>query len=156
MRVDILLTHHGTHQLDRCIKVGRAYLCARCAGMYPALAIGLWMTLSGSPDLELGAPFAYGMSAVGVTAWGIERLRPVRFVRANLARAFFGAVLGLGIGAMLGRHFREPFAPAVVGQIVLIASLAVGFCLVDLLGSKAVRKHRDCDENHPSPGAGLP
>lgn len=142
MRVDILLTHHGTHQLDRCIKVGRAYLCARCAGMYPAMALGLWAGLSGR--LELGDPVTYGLSVAGVSAWGVERIRPLRFGGANLLRAGGGAILGVALGALLARHFVEPFGPRVVGQIVLIVVLSAAFGLVDLLARRPVRKLRDC------------
>jgi hypothetical protein len=162
MRVDILLTHHGTHQLDRCIKVGRAYLCARCAGMYPAMALGLWGTLSGR--LELGDLLTYGLSAAGVAAWGVERVRPVRFRGANVLRALAGAALGLALGVLLAGHFVEPFGPRVVGQIVLIVVLAAGFGLVDLLARRPVRKLRDCwvpddrgdAHGDETPGAGAP
>ncbi len=159
MRVDILFTHHGTHELDRCIKLGRAYVCARCAGMYPAMALGLWATLSGA---ELGARLIYGLSAAGVAAWGVERLRPFRFQGANVLRASGGAVLGLALGNLLGRHFVEPFEPRVVGQIVLLVAMAAGFLLVDLLARRPVRK--PCDDwvqddrgsakGNETPGAG--
>jgi len=153
MRVDILFTHHGTHELDRCIKLGRATLCARCAGMYPAMALGLWATLSGRADL--GPVVSYGLSAAGVAAWGVERLRPFRFEGANVLRVAGGAVLGLALGNLLGRHFVEPFEPRVVGQIVLLVAMTAGFLLVDLLARRPVRSLRDDDENR-SPGAGAP
>lgn len=154
MRVDILLAHHGTHELDRCIKVGRTYLCARCAGMYPAMAVALWWTLSGRGPI--GDVATYAMAAIGVSAWGIEKLRPMRHRGANVARVAAGAVLGVALGAMLAQHLVEPFAPRVVRVIVLIVALAAGFAGVDLLASRAVRKTRDCDENRRSARTGAP
>jgi len=149
--VDILIAHHRTHQLDRCIKVRGLHVCARCAALYPAMALGLWAALAhpAAPvtRAELGARLA--LSVVGVAAWGVEHVRPLRFRGANAVRMGFGALLGLALGVMLGRHFVEPYRPDVVGQIVVISVLAGAFVLVDLLARRTVRKGRDREETSP-------
>ena len=157
MRVDILVAHHGKHELDRCLRVGATYLCARCAGMYPAMALGLWATLSGVGMNDGTAEVAarVGLSAIGVGAWGLDRIRPLRFRGANVVRVLAGAVLGVSLGAMLGRHFLEPFRPDVVGQIVVVTILGAAFVLVDLLARRTVRKGRDTEETSP-PGVRAP
>jgi hypothetical protein len=157
MRVETLFAHHGTHQLDRCIKVGATHVCARCAGMYPAMALGAWLTLSGAagPGGTAELVLRYALSALGVAAWGVDRLRPLGFRRANVARVALGAALGLGLGLMLGRHVVEPFRPDVVRQIVLVTILGAAFLAIDLLRGRTVRKGRDREETS-SQGAGAP
>jgi hypothetical protein len=111
-------------------------LCARCLGLYPALATALVFRLGiGAREAAWDSAVIFGLGAFGVVAWGLDRLRLIRV--GNMVRATAGAMLGLSLGWMLALHFREPFAPAVVGHIAMIVSL---FSLFSLLGVRLDRK----------------
>lgn len=99
-------------------------MCTRCAGLYPALALGCGAGLAGAEvsgwagkALSLGAP------AVGAAGWAAEQagLTVPRWVR--LAS---GALLGLGLGWVLSLHLRSPWTTelmelaATLGLIALI------------------------------------
>ncbi|MBI2895717.1 MAG: hypothetical protein HYY06_19325 [Deltaproteobacteria bacterium] len=148
-RMGILLSHHRPDQLDRCLRVGRILLCARCAALYPALAAVLCLGGSGRRDAWDGWVML-GLGAMGMLGWGAERARLVR--HGNGPRVAAGAVLGASLGWMLAIHFREPFARPVVGQIAMIVAIWVAAEIlrrVDLTGARHVRKA--CDGRRATP-----
>lgn len=153
----IILSHHRSDELDRCIRLGPIHLCARCTGLYPALAAVLWLRL-GQPEHgnAWDGAVMFGLGAIGMLGWGAERSGRVRL--GNPARVGAGVVLGAALGWMLAVHFREPFAPPVVGQIAMIVAIWVAAEIsrrLDLTGGRHVRRAcdgRETPDEHGSPG----
>ena len=120
----MLLSHCGPNGLDRCLALplGRraVLLCARCAGLYPALLAAAAARLAGAdlpglegPAVRLTVPLAGGAAWVAEQA-GLELGKPLRVAS--------GVALGLGIGWPLALHLRSPWP----GELVeLVAALAL-------------------------------
>jgi len=137
LRWEIVLSLSRPGVLHRCVKVslrGRdIHLCARCLGLYPALLVGLvanlWSARSGTPSLPQWVELAIRLIVpiVGASGWGVEQAgvplpKPVRVVS--------GALLGVGVGWVLGIHLRAPYPAALfelaagLGLVVVLALLA--------------------------------
>jgi uncharacterized membrane protein len=111
--LDLLVSHHPVHQLDRCYRVnakGRSlFICARCLGLYPVLALTLAVSLSVGPGWEV-SPWVMAILCVpALSDWGIARIGLAD--GANSIRTATGALAGLGLGLSLPGYFRNPSNP---------------------------------------------
>lgn len=120
--------HHDDGRLpSRCWRIGGIgpWVCARCLGLYPAMALALVLEPFFWPELPLS--FRAWLCALTVTpawlAWAHDRLRP----EAPWPRpvATLSAVLaGLGAGPWLWSHIRDPFHERFTFSLVLVAALS--------------------------------
>ncbi len=125
-----LLAHHHPHELDRCYQfwVGPhpLWICARCAGLIPALLVGLglqliWAQPSGPWDV-----FWLGVLPwPALVDWGRARLG--YSAGRNIVRSLTGLALGLSMGRSAYLHGTEPFHPWVCWQLGLL-----GFCWISV------------------------
>ena len=136
-----LLAHHRTPHLDRCVRIGRLHLCARCLGVYPVLvgAFGVQLWLHGRfPALLRGRDWEPYLFAVLVTPalidWIRGRIDPTS--GTNGIRILTGALLGLGLARALYLHARAPFTPPSLWMLVYVGAGA-------LIGLAYARAHRD-------------
>lgn len=84
----------------------RVHLCARCLGLYPALGLALAARLAGVEAGRVATLVALVLPLAGAAGWVAEQTgrdlsKPVRLAS--------GALLGLGLGWVLGLHFRSPW-----------------------------------------------
>lgn len=144
----VALAHEGPDGLGRCLRLPLGqrgvYVCARCAGLYPALvaatAARLWdVQVPGSdgPVLRLGLPVA------GALAWVVEQAgadlgRPLRVLS--------GILLGAGIGWAFALHLRSPWPR----ELIEVAA-ALGVALVVGLAARAVRRGLVCSGGEVAP-----
>lgn len=145
-----LLAHQRPEAIHRCLRLrvgqGALYLCARCVGLYPALAAAAAARLAlpgppgalGHPALRLGVPLAGGAAWVAEQA-GIELGRPLRVLS--------GALLGLGLGWAIGLHLVEPWP-------VELMEIGAALALVAALGMLARRVTIWQPGGNPELGAG--
>lgn len=128
---DLLLSHHGADQLNRCYSVnlgGRPrFICARCLGLYPVLASALVVSLSVGPGGGV-SPWAMALFCVpALVDWGVARLGLADGV--NAVRTATGALAGLGLGLGLPGYFRNPTDPYFwysLGSLAVTAFLVEG------------------------------
>jgi uncharacterized membrane protein len=129
------LAHHRRDQLERCLLVPlgggrRLALCARCLGLYPALALALllqgWLRLgpAGTADwvLVLSGVFP------ALFDWGLSWLGRRR--GSNALRLATGVMLGLSLGRGFWLYFRDPRCEVFWVQLGLLVFGALAFELV--------------------------
>jgi hypothetical protein len=145
-RWSVLLSHAGSGELDRCLAIplgsARVHLCARCVGLYPALAAGLWARLAhpgwveGRPWLALALRLVVPLA--GGVAWALEQAWP-SLARsgpaARVGRTASGVALGAGIGWVLGRHLQSPWPGELVELAAGLAAILVAGVLARTLRS---------------------
>lgn len=126
-----LLSHHDSDEHDRChaLRVrGRTLrLCARCAGIYPSIAVGFavgggsgWM-----PPLSLIAV----LPAFALVDWAASAFAGID--GGNAVRTATGALLGLGYAFGAVRLLRDPPAPGVLAVGVAYALVAATFLAIE-------------------------
>lgn len=136
-RWGVLLSHARPGELDRCLAVPlggrRVHLCARCAGLYPALALGLWARLAAAGWVEdrpwLAVALRLGVPLAGGAAWALEQAGlalPRSGAIARAARTASGVALGAGLGWVLGLHLRSPWPRELIelgaGLVVILVA----------------------------------
>lgn len=120
----LLLAHHRRDQAHRCVQLPlqgrRLALCARCLGLYPAMAV----TLALQAALGIGrAPLwdwwlVLGGTAPGLLDWGAGIIDPAS--GSNLRRLFSGILLGAALGRSLWLYFADPHQEVFWVQVMLI------------------------------------
>jgi uncharacterized membrane protein len=129
------LAHHRRDQLERCLLVPlggdrRLALCARCLGLYPALALALLL----QARLRLGpagtADWVLALSGVfpALFDWGLSWLGRRR--GSNALRLATGLLLGLSLGRGFWLYFRDPRCEVFWVQLGLLVFGALAFELV--------------------------
>jgi uncharacterized membrane protein len=111
--LDLLFSHHPVHQLNRCYRVHfgsrSLFICARCMGLYPVLAVALVVSLSAGPGWGV-SPWVMALFCVpALVDWGVARIGLAEGV--NTVRIATGALAGLGFGLGLPGYFRNPSDP---------------------------------------------
>jgi uncharacterized membrane protein len=127
------LSHHPPAELDRCYRVGRVHLCARCLGTYPVLLAGLVAQLLLRAPLShpWDLPVAVGLVLPATLDWAQARFAPHRF--SNPWRTFTGALLGLGLSRSLFIHLQRPFPLALTSQAIVVMGVALPVIFVAYL-----------------------
>jgi len=127
-----LLSHHEPGERDRCHAVwlpGRdrpVRLCARCAGVYPGIALGVAAAATAPvPTLPLVAL----LPAPALADWATTALAGRR--GSNAVRTLTGVALGAGYGVGLVALTRPPLRPPVVAVGVAYALLAGALLALD-------------------------
>lgn len=130
------LSHHGPEELDRCWRLGRLHVCARCLGTYPVLFLALLVQglLHAPLAHPLDVPLAVGLLLPALLDWAHGRFRPHAF--SNAWRTFTGALLGLALGRSLFVHVQRPLPPMLLWQMALILAVAMPVFLVSYARSQ--------------------
>ncbi len=124
--LDFLLAHHRPEEYDRCYRIGGLHLCARCAGLYPALLLVLGLQLAGRLDTvraEWAVLFLLPLPAV--FSWARRRLtgaagsNPV----STVTGALLGVALGRGIYLYLHDHRSVAFWALAAGLVVVVLTV---------------------------------
>ena len=95
--LDFFLAHHRPDEYDRCYAVGGLHLCARCVGLYPALALLLALQLTGVVG-AVRAEWAvlYLLPLPAIFSWARRRLTGA--AGSNPVSTVTGALLGVALG----------------------------------------------------------
>jgi uncharacterized membrane protein len=104
--LDFLLAHHRPEEYDRCYAVGGVHLCARCAGLYPALLVMLALQLGGhlpAVRAEWAILFLLPLPAVG--SWARRRLTGA--AGSNPVATVTGVLLGIALGRGLYHYLLD-------------------------------------------------
>lgn len=125
-----VLSHHEPRNWNRCFAVSVPWrnkehpvqVCARCAGIYPGIAVGILACAAGV--IPHGAiPVLVGALPVFALAdWG--RTAYTRRTGRNLVRATTGFLLGIGYGCGLVGLTYPSLRPTVVTVGILYAGVA--------------------------------
>ncbi|MBI5482596.1 MAG: DUF2085 domain-containing protein [Deltaproteobacteria bacterium] len=126
--VDFLLAHHRPDEYDRCYSLGGVHLCARCAGLYPALALLLALQLQGVVG-AIRAEWAvlYLLPMPAIFSWARRRLtgaagsNPV----STVTGALLGVALGRGIFLYLRDHGSVAFWVQAVALVVVVLTVEI-------------------------------
>lgn len=124
MKTMFWLSHHHEDELNRCYRLGRVHVCARCLGTYPVLFAAFFLQLALKAPLEhpLELPLTLALTVPAVADWAYGRFRPER--GSNLVRTLTGVALGLALGRTLFVHVQRPFPPALLAQAALVTAVA--------------------------------
>ena len=119
------LSHHPDDELDRCYRVGRFHVCARCLGTYPVMfaALALQAILHAPLDHPLDLWLGLGLLAPATLDWAYGRFRPHAF--SNPWRTVTGAALGIGLGRSLYIHVQKPLPVVLIAQAALVTAVAL-------------------------------
>lgn len=133
----MLLAHHRSEELHHCYKIGvglsKYHFCARCLGLYPAMAFTMVLVFSGVLSLSPTRSFsfmAWGMG-IGILEWSIVRLG--FWSGRNYLRTITGAIMGVGMGIGFPIYFRRPFSVnfwtvfGALGSTALLVELVARF-----------------------------
>jgi uncharacterized membrane protein len=121
------LSHHPSAELDRCYRVGRRHVCARCLGTYPTLLVAMAVQLTERASVEwaLDVPVCVALILPATLDWAFGRFFPQR--GSNGWRTFTGGLLGVGLGRSVFIHVQRPMPIALLAQggVVLVIGLFV-------------------------------
>jgi uncharacterized membrane protein len=127
--LDFLLAHHHPEEYDRCYAVGGAHVCARCAGLYPALALMLALQLQGLiPEVRAEWAVLFLLPLPAVFSWARRRLTGA--AGSNPVATVTGVLLGVALGRGIYLYLRDHAAVAFWAQA---AGLAVVVLTVEIL-----------------------
>jgi uncharacterized membrane protein len=133
-RLAFLLAHHYPEEYDRCYRVGRVHVCARCAGLYPALFATLGLALRGQlATVRAEWAVLYLLPLPALFSWARRRLTGAP--GSNPVATLTGVLLGIALGRGLFLYLRDPRAPAFWVQLAGLAAVVVA---VELL--RAIRR----------------
>jgi hypothetical protein len=126
--LDFLLAHHRPEEYDRCYAVGGLHVCARCAGLYPALLLLLALQLTGVVG-AIRAEWAvlFLLPVPAVFSWARRRLtgaagsNPV----STVTGALLGVALGRGIYLYLHDHGSVAFWAQAAGLVVVVLTVEI-------------------------------
>ena len=129
------LAHHYPEDYRRCYPIGSVRICARCAGLYPALLAGLAL------QIGLGATTRWpreewivlALTLPAVADWAIGRFDPAS--GTNLIRSATGILLGVALSRTI---YLNMVHPANWLSVTHFAGLAVIAGIVEVLA----RPHR--------------
>ncbi len=118
------LAHHHPDQYDRCMRVGRSYVCRRCLVLYP-LAIVTLVLVEATPApraLQVGLWLIGPLPAIVELV--LEQLGPLRYApRRQVAVTIpLGLALGCGFGLYLDDHTSLLFWGVVVVDTAVCAA----------------------------------
>ena len=119
-----LLSHHEPDEWDRCyaptVSGRQFHVCARCAGIYPGIAIGVIAGLLGRTDADLGIITLTPLPAL------VDWLATTDTDRRghNAVRTITGGLLGYGYGRGLARlvHSRDMRVIAIGASYATLAA----------------------------------
>jgi uncharacterized membrane protein len=115
------LSHHWPGELHRAYRLGRVHVCARCLGTYPTLVAALAWQIAIRAPLQSAFDWpAAALCAPATVDWLAGRWNPRS--GGNPWRTVTGVLLGLSLGRTLYVHFRQPFPPVLVAQIILVTA----------------------------------
>lgn len=128
------LAHHPLQQANRCVHLPlgqrRLALCARCLGLYPALAATLVLQILWRPG-SLGAVdwwLVLAGSAPALLDWGAGLLDWRS--GSNPRRLVSGALLGAALGRSFWLYFGDPLLELLLCQALLLVFGALAFLVV--------------------------
>jgi len=126
------LSHHSPAEYHRTYALGRLRVCARCAGLYPALLAALGAQFAARAPLASAwdLPLGVGLLAPALVDWAVGQARPG--AGSNGWRTATGVLLGLALGRTLYVHFQRPWPQALVAQAALVTAVAVPVILLRL------------------------
>lgn len=123
------LAHHEERMETACWRVGHTswWVCARCAGLYPAMFLTLLVEPFFLPHLSRFARAAIFFLTVfpAWIAWAHDQLHPQHPWPRRAATAT-GAVAGFGAGLELWAHIRDPFHSLFTFILVLTGISSAG------------------------------
>src|SRR4051794_4149878 len=96
----LILSHHPPSQYDRCLRVGRHYLCRRCAVLYPlAFAIAAASLLGAHWPEAWDRTLLYLLPLPVTLELVIERFRGIRYnaTRQMIVTVVAAPALGRGL-----------------------------------------------------------
>ncbi|HOT81147.1 MAG TPA: hypothetical protein PKY13_14225 [Microthrixaceae bacterium] len=124
MTSPLWLSHHHEHQADRCIRVGDAHVCRRCAVLYPGMLVVAAIQLAGWIPADLGIVLMWVMPLGVVGEWIAEHLAGVAYSAGR--QIVTTALASVSFGVAFGRHVQHPFEAAATAPAVTFTVL----CLV--------------------------
>ena len=118
------LSHHHAAELNRCYRLGRVHVCARCLGTYPVLftAFFLQFALKAPLSHPLELPLVLAFTAPALLDWAYGRFRPAG--GSNALRTVTGVALGLALGRTLFVHVQRALPPSLLAQAALVTGVA--------------------------------
>ena len=124
--LDFLLAHHRPEEYDRCYALGGLHVCARCAGLYPALLVMLALQLKGLVG-PLRAEWAvlFLLPVPAVFSWARRRLTGAAGSNpfATVTGALLGVALGRGLFLYLHDHGSVAFWAQAAGLVVVVLTV---------------------------------
>ncbi len=130
----MVLAHHHPEHLDRCLLLPlggrRLAICARCAALYPTLALGLLLQRAAHlPALGL-ADWLLTISGIlpALLDWGLNWTGRRR--GTNAMRLATGALLGLALARSIWLYLHDPRSEVFWVQGGLLVAGALAFELV--------------------------
>lgn len=129
MTSPLWLSHHHEHQADRCIRVGAAHVCRRCAVLYPGMVVVAAIQLAGWIPRDVGVALMWVMPLGVVGEWISEHLLGAAYSASR--QIVTTALASVSFGVALGRHVRHPFeaastAPAVTFTLLCLVVWFIG------------------------------
>lgn len=123
-----LVAHHWPGQLSRCYRIwlGRrpVWFCARCAGLYPVLALVLTVLLFLRPAPgRLDLVWLFLLPLPALVDWARSRLTP--WEGANWLRSLTGAMLGVSLARTVQLNMVDPGHWLVVAQLGSLVAIVL-------------------------------
>ena len=133
--LDFFLAHHRAEEYDRCYRIGGLHLCARCAGLYPALLVVFGLHLGGLVD-TVRAEWAvlFLLPVPAIFSWARRRLTGA--AGSNPVSTVTGALLGVALGRGIYLYLRDHRS---VAFWALAGGLVVVVLTVELLARMKIR-----------------
>jgi len=101
------ISHHHPHQYNRCYKVGKLHICARCLGLYPILILLVILQFHIAVPKEYQNFVLFILPLPAIIDWSLGFIWGIKGY--NWIRTFTGFLLGISISRLMWLHIKEPF-----------------------------------------------
>ena len=129
------LAHHHPEDYDRCVRVGRSYVCRRCLVLYPLAAVTMLATLAAHPAAAVDVAVLVLLPLPAVIEVVLEQAGTVRHSPRRQVAVTVPLAIGLGRGFAI--YLGDLLSPLFWGVVVGYTTICV---VAVALGQRRVRR----------------
>ena len=101
------ISHHHSHQYNRCYKFGKLHVCARCLGLYPILILLIILQFYIPFPKKYQDIFLFILPLPAIIDWASNFIFDLKGY--NWIRTITGFFLGLSLSRLIWLHIKDPF-----------------------------------------------
>ena len=133
------ISHHHPHQYNRCYRLGKLHVCARCLGLYPILITLIILQFYVTVPQKYENIIIFILPLPAIIDWASNFIFDLKGF--NWLRTLTGFLLGIGLSRLIWLHIKNPFNKISLKALFLYV-LVVSF-VISVKFMRNMLKHYD-------------